>query len=233
MRAHKGRFMKRVCTALLVLAVAFAGGCSSEKKDSEGTTTSASVSETTATSAATENADGDKEALAGGASEGKDKDDHETTASETTTETTTVPESQVLGNEKDYTLSYPVKNSTGLSVTAIYIKENSEADFGPENLVDETFLDGETRDAFFKVDNDKEYDIRIIYEDGTTNDITHFSMYDISTAELVFRDGKTIILINGNEPVTPTPEETTSKKKTTKATTDPNDGCIGDDGLFY
>ena len=110
MRAHKGRFMKRVCTALLVLAVAFAGGCSSEKKDSEGTTTSASVSETTATSAATENADGDKEVLAGGASEGKDKDDHETTASETTTETTTETTSESSGKTKDTTIKSGLKS---------------------------------------------------------------------------------------------------------------------------
>jgi len=227
--------MKRVCSALLIFSLILAGGCSSSGKDADTATTTTTVAETTVsetTEAVTEALlESGQGILAEGASEessdaGKD--------SETTTETT-VEESQVLGNKEDYKVTFPVKNSTGLTITGIYVKESGEADFGPENLVDAAFADKETRDAFFKVEENKEYDIRIIYEDGTTSDdIKHFIMRDITEGELVIFEGKTVLLLNGQQEITPTPEETTKKAtKKTKETNDPNDGCIGDDGLFY
>ena len=224
--------MKRAYAALLVLAIALAGGCGPKDKETETTTTSqTTTSETTteATTSTTENLEGTQDSFV----EGSFGDGGEVNLFEESTTETTIPETHVLGNEADYTVTYPVKNSTGLTITGLYIKENGDSDFGPENFVDEPFADGEIRDAFFNVDKNKEYDIRIVYENGTTNEITHFSMQDISEAELVYKEEKTIILMNGQQEITPTPEETTSKKKSTKATTDPNDGCIGDDGLFY
>ncbi len=227
--------MKRANIALLVLALALASGCGPKDKETgavSSSTTQQATAETTKEAETSDEAGKDK-ARDPSAEEGSFGDGHEMNLFEESTTEETTAASQVLGDEANHNISYPVKNSTGLTIIGIYIKENGEADFGPENLVDEPFPDGEVRDAFFNVDENKEYDIRINYENGTVDEITHFDMRNISEAEVIYKDGKTIILMNGQDDVTPTPEPTTTKKKPTKATSDPNDGCIGDDGLFY
>ncbi|MBR3056718.1 MAG: hypothetical protein IKG93_02010 [Clostridiales bacterium] len=230
--------MKKLAIAFLILALAVPGGCSASSGTTvaEGLFSETTVATTTAATseevkAETEESESDL-VIAAGSEETTTSQETEKTE-ETTTEST-YAEHQVIGTETDYTVKFPLKNSTGSTIVEIYVKDCEEEHFAPENLVDAPFLTGDTRDSFFKADEKKKYDIRIVYEDGTEDDIIEFVFDSVTEGELVWKDGKTVLLPNGQEELTPTPTETTKKAtKATKATEDPNAGCIGDDGLFY
>lgn len=229
--------MKKLAIAFLILALAVPGGCSSSSGTTvaEGLFSETTVATTTAATseevkAETESSESDLVVAAGV----EETTSLETEKTEETTTESTYAEHQVIGVESDYTVKFPLKNSTGSTILEIYVKDCDEEHFAPENLVDAPFLTGDTRDSFFKVDEKRKYDIRIVYEDGTEDDIIEFVFDSVTEGELVWKDGKTVLLPNGQEELTPTPTETTKKAtKATKATEDPNAGCIGDDGLFY
>lgn len=174
-----------------------------------------------------------------------------TTTTEATTEatkesveetTTIVPDSEtgtqggapvdlVVGNEADHNAHLSVKNGSGKTITEFYIKKNADNEYEPDNLLATPWQTEETRDVYLKVDTEKDYDIRIVYEDGTKNEMTRLYLAYISEGTIQYLDGKSFL---EHEPI-PQESETSETKKKPKATTtqDPNAGCIGDDGLFY
>ena len=213
---------KRLVTALVAsLMVMALSGCS--EKDGEtsmatttSSTTQATVSTTESTTVAT---------------------------TETVAETTTiVPDSEtgtqggapvdlVVGNETDHNAHLSVKNGSGKTITEFYIKKNAEKEYEPDNLLATPWQADETRDVYLKVDTEKDYDIRIVYEDGTKNEMTRLYLAYISEGTIQYLDGKSFL---EHEPI-PQENDTSETTKKPKATTtqDPNSGCIGDDGLFY
>jgi len=162
---------------------------------------------------------------------------------ETVAETTTIlsdsetgtqggaPVDLVVGNEADHNAQLSVKNGSGKTITEFYIKKNEDKEYEPDDLLATPWLADETRDVYLKVDTEKAYDIRIVYEDGTKNEMTRLYVAYISEGTIQYLDGKSFL---EHEPI-PQETETSETTKKPKATTtqDPNAGCIGDDGLFY
>ena len=140
----------------------------------------------------------------------------------------------VVGNEADHNAHITVKNDSGKVIKEFYIKQNSAKEYEPDNLLLTPWAAEETREVYLKVETEKDYDIRIVYEDGTANEMTRLYLAYIGEGTIRFVDGKSFL---EHEPI-PQETETEETKATTKkpkatTTQDPNAGCIGDDGLFY
>ena len=76
-------------------------------------------------------------------------------------------------------------NSTGRTITALYVKSSDVEDFDDNNLIAEPFNDGEVRQFQIDVDG-MVYDLRVVYDDGTVNDINDVFLGYITAASFVF-----------------------------------------------
>lgn len=211
--------MKRVClmlaAALYIAALTgctageISGGDPSDQLFSSETITTASSSDTEApeTSSAkvdTEGAEGD---IAGNDIEEADP---------------------VIGIEEGANVSLSITNDSGTSITNMYIKAHDAKEYEETKLVPETFADGECRKAYFFLDEEKTYDLKIVYEDGEEQEITELYLGYIPEGTIKIEDGKSIFEHDPLD-IEVAPTETTKKKKKS----DPDNGCIGDDGALY
>jgi hypothetical protein len=90
-------------------------------------------------------------------------------------------ETVVFNNTFDFT------NSTGRTITALYVKSSDVEDFDDNNLIAEPFTDGEVRQFHIDVDGIV-YDLRVVYEDGTVNDINDVFLGYVTAATFIFEN---------------------------------------------
>ena len=105
----------------------------------------------------------------------------ETSVAPSETETSAPSETVVFNNTFDFT------NSTGRTITALYVKSSDVEDFDDNNLIAEPFNDGEVRQFQIDVDG-MVYDLRVVYDDGTVNDINDVFLGYITAASFIFEN---------------------------------------------
>ncbi|MBP5180105.1 MAG: hypothetical protein J6127_02310 [Clostridiales bacterium] len=105
---------------------------------------------------------------------------------------TSETDGQVIGDNITYNNSFDFTNSTGRTIIALYVKTSDIEDFEDTNLIDEPFPDGEVRQFYIEV-SPTVYDIRVVYEDNSINDINDIFLGFISQASLTYANDLTYI----------------------------------------
>lgn len=201
--------MKRVCIILSSIFMLTMVGCSSGEVSGDLSADNLFGSETMVTESTTE---------------------QEPSTSPSATTTTAAEEIEevipVIGIEEGSNVSLKIGNESGKTITSMFIKEHDEDGYDDTDLIEVAFEDGEVRDAFFFLDEEKTYDLKIVFDDGEEEEIEKLYLGYIPEGTILYDDEKCIF---DHEPleIEIEPAETTKKKK------NPNNGCIGDEGVLY
>lgn len=164
----------------------------------------------------------------------------ETTVAETTVAETTVEETEakvlVIGDEATGTVSVHLMNTTDEDITAVYIKVKG-GEYS-DNLLSETFKVGEDRVMYYNNSSDAEdakYTVKIVFASGTEDSLHNFTFTDFVGADICYKNGQVYIAykdVTGDKS-TYDAEVAYDTPVETQAPAGQDNGCIGDDGLFY